>query len=223
MGKIVASSRTNEVRQRGGGKHLQDVAAARTPFETKARRSSEVTFHRYIDITLSMAAEAKTRMSLNLSNWENQLSQAQGQVRSVHKNLEGKPDQPGNVNQLAGALDSLGKMQEEIHATSTHLGNLSEVNQVMKRDADLQAVVVNTWPKNVFADRMTYLGTVLVAAGTGTYAFLGAPTEIGAVLLPPAILWISGFVLLVWGLIGVRRREALKWSYFTKEFDVAEF
>ncbi len=107
-----------------------------------------------------------------------------------------------------------------MQAADSNLTNISGILDVMKKDADYKGVVVSSWPKNVFADRMTYLGTVLVATGTGTSAFLGVPTEIGAVLLPPASLWISGFVLLVWGLIGVRRREALKWSYFTEEFDV---
>ncbi len=168
-----------------------------------------------------MAAEAKTRINRTLSNWQNRLNSSEGRVRSVLQTLKGRGS-PEDVNKLTKTVKSLGEIKEEIQATRAYLGNLSEVNEVMKRDADLKAVVVNTWPKNVFADRMTYLGTVLVAAGTGTYAFLGVPTEIGAVLLPPAILWISGFVLLVWGLVGVRRREALKWFYFTREFDIAE-
>lgn len=94
-------------------------------------------------------------------------------------------------------------------------------NMLQKADADYKAVVVNAWPKSVFADRMTYLGTALLGAGSGTYALFGTPLELGPSLVPALVLWGIGLVLLLAGLFGVRKRERLKWEFFTERFEVS--
>ncbi len=171
-----------------------------------------------------MATKASARMSRELSLWIRWIGESAKLLRGFLEKPPGKQrEEPAFSIQLTETvITTLGRVREEMQEASGNLANISDVLDVMKKDADYKGVVVSSWPKNVFADRMTYLGTILIAAGSGTYALLGIPTEIGVVLLPPAILWAFGFVLLVWGLIGVRRREAFKWSYFTKEFDVAE-
>lgn len=189
-------------------------------------------------------AEAKTYIKRDLGTWLSMLDNAKGRLQNLVKDAEKRetnlqehaemyegdedisPEEilgmltQTTLSACRGAITSLENIHREMSVVQADFANLGDVLEVMKADADYKAVVVDAWPKSVFADRMTYLGTALLGAGSGTYAIFGTPLELGPSLVPALVLWGIGLALLLAGLFGVRERERLKWDFFTERFDV---
>ncbi len=130
------------------------------------------------------------------------------------------------ISESQAAIATLVSLRNEMDLAQANFANLGDVLEVMKAEADFKGVIVNSWPKNVVADRMTYLGAAFLAAGSGAFtvfaAVFGLPLDTLLALIPPAFLWAPGVLLLVWGLWSLRRTEKHRWAYFQEQFEIPE-
>ena len=121
---------------------------------------------------------------------------------------------------LAEAAEEIEALRLEVNASARDLSNNETTLQILKTEVEYKAAIVDAWPRNLFADRLTYFGTALLGVASGTFIILGAPLD--QFLLAPLVLWIAGFLLLGVGLGGVAIRESHRWDYFKVEFEIPE-
>ncbi len=119
-------------------------------------------------------------------------------------------------------MQPIQNLRREMMLAQSDLANLSDVLEVDKADADLKAVIVNTWPRDVVGDRMTWLGTGLLGAGGAAYAIFGSPLNVTASLLPAAVLWVLGIGLLLWGFRSLARWQRRRWAFFSERFEIPD-
>ncbi len=197
---------------------------------------------------VSSALEAKTRMKRNLATWIHFLESAQQRLNNLltsvekrKKRLEEDPSAfegeadvsskeiidtitQNTISDSRATLATLENLRNEMDLVLTNFANLGDMLDVLKAEADFKGVIVNSWPKNVVADRMTYLGAAFLAAGSGAFtvfAFVfGLPLNALVTLIPPAFLWAPGILLLTWGLWSLRKTERRRWDYFQQQFEI---
>ena len=169
-----------------------------------------------------MALIDEEKMRSDFDSWAEDLTVALDLVVTVRGRLprEDEPKETDSYNVLNLAAIKLDKMVREMNEASEDLTSTAQSFEVLRNKAAYKGAIVDAWPRDIFADRLTYFGTALLGVGSGTFILLGAP--ISLVLLAPMILWATGFVLLGWGLTGVREREAHRWDFFKTEFKLSD-
>ncbi len=169
-----------------------------------------------------MALIDEEKMRSDFDDWFNDLSGMREVVIRVRDRLppEDEPNEADNISVLNVVANTLNRIIREMNEVSGDLTSNAQSFEVLKNEAAYKGAIVDAWPRDIFADRLTYFGTALLGVGSGTFILLGAP--ISLVLLAPMILWATGFVLLGWGLTGVREREAHRWDFFKTEFKLSD-
>jgi hypothetical protein len=170
------------------------------------------------------SSEAREVLSASLERWESVMKAILTDVEEIPERMMRR--EPLDVDMLAQeALKAIKKLKgtvTEVAAVRSNLDRLGELLEVSRREADYKGVIVNAWPRNVVADKMTYLGAALVAAGSAAFAIVGFPSLTDSVVLVPVTFWGLGIVLLIDGLWSLRRWERHRWAYFRKQFGVPE-
>jgi hypothetical protein len=115
----------------------------------------------------------------------------------------------------------LGRLFQSPYAARDDLNAVVDVLNVSKARMETLKIVVESWPKSVFVDRMAYLGTALFALGGAPFAATGGIISEAAILVA-LVLWGAGAALLGWSLEELRREDRAKFAFFRKEFGIRE-
>lgn len=121
-----------------------------------------------------------------------------------------------NLDQLRRDIYDLGRQIESIRVST---GNLREVLEIRKAEAEYKAAIVNSWPPDVVAERATYFGAGVFASGGVAYALTGYPA-LTLTLVPSALLWLLGAGLVTYGLWKLVRSQREKFDFFTRQFNL---
>jgi hypothetical protein len=81
----------------------------------------------------------------------------------------------------------------------------------------VKRIVVESWPRKAWIDRLAYISTALFGIGGAPFA-LTAGRVTDASLLVAGVLWVFGGILMGWSLNGLRKEDNAKRNYFEKEF-----
>lgn len=106
----------------------------------------------------------------------------------------------------------------EIVLARERLSAAKEVMEVRKAEAEYKCSIVEAWPNDQVAERVSYLGAGIFAAGGAAYALTGYPTH-SLSLVPPILFWACGFGLLVFGIWRVNKNQRDKETFFKSQFE----
>jgi hypothetical protein len=107
--------------------------------------------------------------------------------------------------------------QSQIGRVSQTVTTVSEILAVRKAEAEDKSTIVNTWPLDVVPERVSYLGTGILAAGGISYALSGYPW-LTLNILPTLVFWGVGLGLLAYGISRLVRNQREKFDFFRRQF-----
>jgi len=128
---------------------------------------------------------------------------------------------PSKAQVAREALDGLRRKCWDLKSQIARVGNsvtsIKEILEVRKAEAEYKTTIVNAWPADLVAERVSYLGTGILAAGGAAYALSGYPS-VSYTLLPTLLLWGVGLGLLLFGIWRLRKNQRERFDFFRQQF-----
>ena len=124
-------------------------------------------------------------------------------------------DVGGSIESARAALVTLAA---EIALARERLSAAKEIMEVRKAEAEYKCSIIEAWPEDQVAERVSYLGAGIFAAGGAAYALTGYPTH-SLSLVSPVLFWLVGLALLVLGIWRVNKNQRNKEGFFRAQFE----
>jgi hypothetical protein len=128
---------------------------------------------------------------------------------------------PSKIQTVRDALEGLRRkcwdLRSQIGKVEGTVSSIKDILEVRKAEAEYKTTIVNSWPVDLVAERVSYLGTGVLAAGGAAYALSGYPSVSNA-LLPTLILWAVGLGLLILGISRLVKNQRDRFDFFRRQF-----
>jgi len=158
--------------------------------------------------------EAERQLASGIKDWIEWIDQATGNAQALVPPQEKGATTAGNV------LFWLQKIRRSMDSAKTSIERVTDILNTRKVSLELKRIVVESWPRKAWVDRLTYISTALFGIGGVPFAFTaGRITD--ASLLLAAVTWVSALVLMVWSLHALWKEDNAKRAYFEREFGLA--
>jgi len=108
-------------------------------------------------------------------------------------------------------------LERQLSQVEEFVESVKEILEVRKAEAEYKTTIVNAWPADLVAERVSYLGTGILAAGGAAYALSGYPS-VSYVLLPTLVLWGVGLGLLLFGISRLVKNQRARFAFFRRQF-----
>ena len=161
--------------------------------------------------------EAERDFVTNLENWRNLAGAAQTRIRQAKSTAQG--GNPGIVQNAGDAEGSLEQLITTLDRTKQNLEAVKEILEVRKASYEIKKVVVESWPRRVFTERLSYIATALYPIGGATLVLSGSEVT-NTALFSTAAIWLLATILLLGSLGQLFLDDREKWKYFSEEFEV---
>ncbi len=102
-------------------------------------------------------------------------------------------------------------LYNEIDQSTRSWTRTKEEIEARKSYMDLQAKIVDAWPKRTVAESLLFVGSGFLGAGGVAYAYLGAPE-----IVVYALFWTIGIVCLGGALYGLNKYDSERAEHFQK-------
>lgn len=133
-------------------------------------------------------------------------------------NLLGDPSKVAAAREVFdGMRRECWDLSDQVARVTRTVNSIKEILEVRKAEAEYKTTIVNAWPSDVVAERVSYLGTAAVAAGGAAYALSGYP-HVSFALLPTAVLWAAGLGLLSFGVYRLVKNQRERFEFFRRQF-----
>lgn len=154
-----------------------------------------------------------------LEQWQEILSREIDTDVVLGLNLLGQAKYDQARTAIESARARLFDLQNQVARARESVSKVKEVLEVRKIEAEYKSVIVGVWPYDTVAERVSYLGTGILAAGGAAYALSGyPPISVSTTILPTFILWGVGLGLLIYGIIRLVENQRLKFDFFRRQF-----
>ncbi len=132
-----------------------------------------------------------------------------GNLLNYINSLKENPTRQVQVDQAQHFSKIAQDLYAEIDESTRSWTKTREEIDARKSYMDLQAKIIEAWPRPATAERLFYVGTGFLGAGGVAYAYLGA-VEVAAYVF----LWRVGIACLIGSVIGLWRYDRDRTAYF---------
>jgi hypothetical protein len=137
-------------------------------------------------------------------------------IGDLHTYLQSLVDQGGPGVERAKLNEKLVQaLYDEADESTRSWTKTREEIEARKSYMDLQAKIIDAWPRSAVADRLFYLGTGLLGGGGLAYAFYG-PQQ----LTDAFLLWLAGALSLLFSMFSLQTYDRERASHFRKIRDL---
>jgi len=157
----------------------------------------------------NLLAEAEKQLVSSLKDWIEWVNNVRGTVQNM-----------ADTNATTGANNALfwlNKFSQSIDSARTNIERITEILNAKKTSLEVKRIVVESWPRKAWIDRLAYISTALFGIGGAPFALTGGRIT-DASLLVAGVMWIIGGFSMAWSLNGLRKEDIARGNYFEKEF-----
>jgi len=129
--------------------------------------------------------------------------------------------QKGDLQQMDNIRTWISKCMSNVTTAKQNLDSVSEILNLRKASYEVKEVVVRSWPKRAFTERLSYISTALFPIGSAPLLLAGGQLTESSVLAA-AFIWSMATILLIGSLAHIYLDDRDKWAYFEREFELQE-
>src|SRR2546425_10695143 len=123
----------------------------------------------------------------SLGDWTQWLENARGNVEGL--------DKEKNSTAAKNIVVWLDKARQSMESAKANIEAVTNILNARKASLGLKKIVVESWPKRVWIDRLTYISTALFGLGGVPFVLSAGQVTVGA-FISALVVWLTDLTLM---------------------------